>query len=88
MTTTTQVPERLQPWLAALDQRPQGGPRWLHDLRVEGAERFAALGFPTKRDEEWRFTSVAPLVATGFRPAPEGRLAPEQLDAFLYAGAQ
>ena len=87
MTTTTHVPERLQPWLAALDARPQGGPRWLHDLRVKGAERFAALGFPTTREEEWRFTSVAPLAATRFRPAPEGSLAPEQLDAFLYAGA-
>ena len=28
--------------------------------------RFAALGFPTVRDEEWRFTNVAPIAAAEF----------------------
>ena len=82
-----QVAEKLQPWLAALDERPKSGPRWLQDLRGRGAARFAELGFPTVREEEWRFTNVAPIASTAFRPAPAGRLAPEQLDAFLYADA-
>ena len=85
--TMTQVADKLQPWLASLEERPQGGPRWLENLRGRGAVRFAELGFPTVREEEWRFTSVAPISKTEFRPAPEGRLAPEQLDAFLYADA-
>ncbi len=63
----TPVAEKLQPWLAAVEQRPQGGPRWLQDLRDRAATRFAALGFPTARDEEWRFTSVAPIAAAEFR---------------------
>jgi Fe-S cluster assembly protein SufD len=29
-------------------------------------ERFAAVGFPTTRQEEWRFTDVAPLAQTAF----------------------
>jgi Fe-S cluster assembly protein SufD len=83
----TQVADKLQPWLATLEQRPQGGPRWLQDLRERGAARFAELGFPTVREEEWRFTSVTPISTMEFSPAPKGRLASEQLDAFLYADA-
>ena len=65
----TEVMEKLQPWIAAVDERPQGGPRWLQDLHDRAAARFAALGFPTTRDEEWRFTSVAPIASGEFRPA-------------------
>lgn len=42
-------------------------PSWLHRLRREAISRFAELRFPTTRDEEWRFTSVAPIVKTQFR---------------------
>ena len=41
-----QVAEKLQPWLASLEERPRGGSRWLQDLRDHAASRFAALGFP------------------------------------------
>jgi Fe-S cluster assembly protein SufD len=64
-----QLAERIQPWLAAVEGRPQGAPRWLQDLRDRAASRFAALGFPTARDEDWRFTNIAPIVAGEFRPA-------------------
>jgi len=64
----THVMEKLQPWLSAIDERPHGGPRWLQDLHDRAAARFAALGFPTTRDEEWRFTNVAPIAATEFKP--------------------
>src|SRR5262249_50169193 len=85
----TQVAEKLQPWLAALDERPQGGPRWLQDLRDRGAARFASLGFPTTRNEEWRFTSVAAIANSEFRvtpPAPVG-LNEQDLSPFVYADA-
>src|SRR5262249_2676243 len=61
----------------------------LHRLRQAAVERFAALGFPTTEDEEWRFTSVAPLTRVPFKPAG-GREAvrPEQLDrAAFHTGA-
>jgi Fe-S cluster assembly protein SufD len=81
----SQVMDKLQPWIEAVEQRPQGGPRWLQDLRDRGAARFAALGFPTVRDEEWRFTNVAPLAAIEFTPAaPVGDISAE-LDALPYA---
>ena len=61
-----QVMEQLQPWLAALDERPRGGSRWLQDLRDQAASRFVEQGFPTVRDEEWRFTNVAPIASSEF----------------------
>lgn len=50
-------------------------PSWLASLRRQGLEHFAGRGFPTTRDEDWRYTSVAPLAAAAFRPAapsPDG----------------
>lgn len=44
----------------------------LHALRRAAIQRFAEVGFPTTRDEEWRFTNVAPIARTTFRPAPAG----------------
>jgi Fe-S cluster assembly protein SufD len=41
-------------------------PTWLRELRQAGIERFAAVGFPTTRQEEWRFTDIAPLIQTPF----------------------
>jgi Fe-S cluster assembly protein SufD len=45
-------------------------PEALRELRRRAAERFAALGFPTMREEDWRFTNVAPVAKTRFAPAP------------------
>ena len=89
MTAMTQVAERLQPWLAAIEQRPQGGPRWLQDLRDRAASRFAALGFPTVRDEEWRFTNIAPIAVAEFRPAAADASRATELDlaGYLYTDA-
>ena len=44
-------------------------PEWLESIRRTGMERFAATGFPTSRDEEWRFTPVGPIAQTQWRPA-------------------
>ncbi len=40
----------------------------LHTLRRRAIETFEAIGFPTTREEEWRFTNVAPIAATRFIP--------------------
>ena len=81
--------EKLQPWLAALEARPQGGPRWLQDLRDRGAARFSALGFPTVRDEEWRFTNISPIANSEFAPANGHgpRLKEDFVSEFLYGNA-
>ncbi|MDX1382913.1 MAG: Fe-S cluster assembly protein SufD [Thermoanaerobaculia bacterium] len=49
-----------------------GEPDDLGRLRGDGAQAFSAHGFPTVREEEWRFTNVAPLARRGFPPVAEG----------------
>src|SRR5512140_2716944 len=62
----TQLAEKALAFSRALESRPQGGPRWVEDLRARGAARFAALGVPTVRNEEWRFTNPAPIAAVDY----------------------
>lgn len=40
---------------------------WLQKLRRDGFARFCEAGFPTVRDEDWRFTSVAAIAQTPFQ---------------------
>jgi len=44
-------------------------PSWLLPLRQAGLARFSELGFPTLRDEDWRFTNVEPIARLPFQPA-------------------
>ena len=37
------------------------GPAWLAPVRERALGRFRALGFPTTRDEDWKYTSTAPI---------------------------
>src|SRR3954453_18798261 len=43
-------------------------PAWVFPLRKAGLARFAELGFPTLKDEDWRFTNVAPISNLPFKP--------------------
>jgi len=49
-------------------------PGWLLDRRAAALERFAALGFPTRHEEPWRFTNLAPLTRAVFPPTLPGQL--------------
>jgi Fe-S cluster assembly protein SufD len=44
-------------------------PEWLHSLRKDAILRFADLGFPTTRNEEWKYTNLAPIARTAFQLA-------------------
>lgn len=41
----------------------------LHAVRRDAMERFARLGFPTTKDEEWRFTNLASMAKIPFTPS-------------------
>jgi Fe-S cluster assembly protein SufD len=66
-------------YLAAFEalERPGvlGSPSWLVSLRRSAMARFAERGFPTTRDEDWRYTNLAALAATPFRPAGDAAAA-------------
>ena len=62
----TAVSEQIGNWLAAFTDQFPAEP-WVQALREAAFQRFSALGFPTTHNEEWRFTSVAPIARTAFR---------------------
>ena len=64
------------------------GPAWLPGLRRAAIDRFAEVGFPTSRDEEWRFTPVGPIAQAEFRPAGVGAVTREALAPFLFGHAE
>jgi Fe-S cluster assembly protein SufD len=78
-----QLAEKLHPWVA--EGRPVGGPRWLQELRERAASTFTTLGFPTVRDEDWRFTNVAPITAGDFRIATASSASSTSVDGLPYA---
>ena len=71
----TEVAERISDkecCLHAPARRVQdGAPEWLCRLRELGAKRFETLAFPTRKDEEWRFTDVRPILRTAFETPVE-----------------
>jgi len=69
-------------------EREASQPSWLLPLRKAGIARFAELGFPTLRDEDWRFTNVTPIVKLPFKPAfePTDGVAAGDLERLTFAG--
>jgi Fe-S cluster assembly protein SufD len=64
----------------------QGRLAWLNERRARALERANALSVPTTRDEEWRFTDLAPLSRLRFRPAAAAsRPAPDGVEPFFAA---
>ena len=48
-----------------------GGPEWLMTRRRDGLSRFAAVGFPGRRDEHWKYTDLKLVQRRSFAPAQE-----------------
>jgi Fe-S cluster assembly protein SufD len=83
---TTEAPPFSAELEAARAARASGEPAAVASLRDRAAARFAELGLPTTRHEEWRFTNLAPVARIPYRRAQgqppadaEARLAPHRL---------
>src|SRR4051812_5201492 len=48
---------------------------WLDAMRDEALQRFRRVGFPSRKVEAWKFTSLAPLAQMVFRDEPEAGMA-------------
>ena len=46
-------------------------PAWVKERREHAASRFAEIGFPTTKNEDWRFTNVTPIAESKF-PLAQG----------------
>ena len=64
-----------------------GGPSWLREARAGAMAWFAGQGFPTTRQEDWRFTPVTPIASTAFVPAEPLQVQPELLAPYALTDA-
>jgi len=89
MTETSAATEK-QTYLAAIEQLKRVDvPDWLRAMRDAGAAKFGELSFPTRKDEDWRFTNIAPLVRSNFEAitAPTESVDSAAIQSFTIADA-
>jgi Fe-S cluster assembly protein SufD len=75
MSTATENP--VQAWAQVFEQARAGlpGDARLAAIREQAFASFANRGFPTRRDEDWKYTSLRPLEKRAFRLAPAAPVA-------------
>jgi Fe-S cluster assembly protein SufD len=85
MIDTTAAPDIYQMHFTRLAQQLAGnGSAWPQGIRQVAFSRFAAMGFPTTRQEAWKHTNVAALAKIPFTPAAH---APAALHNDVLTGA-
>jgi Fe-S cluster assembly protein SufD len=65
VSTTLPVPALLE---QATHAATSDAPELLRTARAEGARQFARLGLPTRKNEDWHYTSVSALAEIPFTP--------------------
>lgn len=65
-------------------------PPWLRQIRKKAILHFEQLGFPTQKEEAWRFTDISPLLQVELVPPDEVRaeLSRGDLDRLEFADLQ
>ncbi|HEY6825471.1 MAG TPA: Fe-S cluster assembly protein SufD [Gemmatimonadaceae bacterium] len=75
-------------YAAAFDELSSAAaiPSGAQSIRRAAFERFASLGFPTTKNEDWHFTSVAPIAEEEFTlvVAKSGDVKRSDLDRFMF----
>jgi Fe-S cluster assembly protein SufD len=82
--------EQLRSYLdafGALTARTKQQAAWLRDLRERGFARFGEVGFPTTKDEDWRFTNISAISQTSFELAGAAKVTADALQRFHIPGA-
>jgi Fe-S cluster assembly protein SufD len=81
------MPSAAESYVAAFDEMNAGdAPTELKSLRRAAFDRFAALGFPTTKNEDWHFTSVSSIADQEFVPlaSPTGDVHRDALAPYLF----
>ena len=59
----------------------------ISNLRKQAYNKFSELDFPTTKDEEWKYTSIAPLLKHNFVPSLDKKILNQnQINKFLFDG--
>ena len=60
---------------------------WAELVRGSAMDRFEQLGFPTVKNEEWKYTNLAPLIKDKFIPAVSSDITTEAVARYIYPEA-
>jgi Fe-S cluster assembly protein SufD len=74
VTELTQRENSYQDAFRALRQSRASENSWLDRLRENAMERFVELGFPSVKEEEWKYTNVSAIARSNFQPADSSGL--------------
>lgn len=85
--TATKTEDHFAHTYTALRKSLPDEPGWVSELRDEGFENFKALGLPTVKHEEWRWTNVKPIAQGEYEPAPKTEISEDDLAPYLVEGA-
>ncbi len=84
------VAEQLNTYLEAFEAQAEARraePAWLVERRNRGMQQFGEKGFPTTKDEEYRYTNLAPIAKAPFQMAgePAASVTLADIEPFLYS---
>jgi len=72
-------------YIEALESVAGGEPATIRELRRAAMDRFAVLGFPSMKNEDWHYTSVAPISTRAFsRTMSSSTVAPTDIEPLLF----
>lgn len=57
-----------------------------HEIRKNAISRFEEIDFPAHKNEEWKYTNIAPILNYNFTPAENVKLSKEAVKKFLVPG--
>ena len=81
----------MESWLSNIAESKSSLPEtslgWLKEARKQGADHFSKVGFPTVRDEAWKYTNVASIQKRDYKlsGSQEVTVTKEDLDVFRFA---
>jgi Fe-S cluster assembly protein SufD len=88
------VSTRYREQFVALAEREGGGrggerPAWLAARRAQAMQRFEALGFPTTKNEDWHYTSLASLAEAAYEPMAQASslLTPADVSTYSFGAS-
>ncbi|MEJ2614507.1 MAG: hypothetical protein P8Z35_06095, partial [Ignavibacteriaceae bacterium] len=71
-----------------LEKNLNGNSSTVHSLRRDSISYFSDLKFPTLKDEDWKYTNIAPLLKYNFKPVDPKKkvtlIQPEKIEKFLF----
>ncbi|HTV81972.1 MAG TPA: Fe-S cluster assembly protein SufD [Acidobacteriaceae bacterium] len=86
MSAVGQVEIWLENFTEAEGTAPGRSLPWLRKLREDAFARFCEVGFPTTKDEDWRFTNVTAIARTQFRAAGASKVAKTEVAQRIVEG--